>query len=186
LELKIVKNQLGENILVTPVFELNRKNEKEIIHGINLILEIFGECQIFSENLDDLLKTPTKRLNWKILPEGKIPWQKLKQELKNVLDIAGKGKKIVISNRIETVNKYNPEFVAVGTAGFTGYIILGFPKRNLYILESAFYGNATYVFEKKWEKLSQMTKAEILTESLQKDRLIHQKGWETKVKTLLG
>lgn len=186
LELKILKNQQDEYILVTPVFELNSKNEKEIIHGVNLILEIFGECQIFSEDLDDLLKTPTKRLNWKILPEGKMPWQKLKQELKNVFDIAGKGKRIVIGNRIETVNKYNPEFAAVGTAGFTGYIILGFPKRNLYVLESAFYGNATYVFEKEWEKLSRMTKAEILTESFQKDRLVHQKGWETKVKTLLG
>lgn len=186
LELKIVKNQQRENILVTPILELNSKNEKDIIHAINLILEIFGECQTFSENLNDLLKVTIKRLNWRVLPEGKMPWQKLKQELKNMLDIAGKGKRIVVGNRIETVNKYNPEFVAVGTAGFTGYIILGFPKRKLYVLESAFYGNATYVFEKEWEKLSQMTKAEILTDSLQKDRLIHQKGWETKVKTLLG
>lgn len=186
LELKILKNQQGENILITPVFELNNENQKEIIHGVNLILEIFGECQIFSEDLDDILKTPTKRLNWKILPEGKMPWQKLKQELKNVLEIAGKGKRVVIGNRIETINKYNPEFVAVGTAGFTGYIILGFPKRNLYVLESAFYGNATYIFEKEWEKLSQMTKAEILNESLQKDRLVHQKGWETRVSSLLN
>ncbi len=186
LELKIVKNPQGEIILVTPVLELNSKNEKGIIHAINLILEIFGECQTFSENLNDLLKVTIKRLNWRVLPEGKMPWQKLKQELKNVLDIAGKGKRIVIGNRIETVNKYNPEFVAVGTAGFTGYIILGFPKRKLYVLESAFYGNATYVFEKEWEKLSQMTKAEILTDSLQKDRLIHQNGWEAKIKTLLG
>lgn len=186
LELKILKNQQGENILITPVFELNNENQKEIIHGVNLILEIFGECQIFSEDLDDILKTPTKRLNWKILPEGKMPWQKLKQELKNVLEIAGKRKRLVIGNRIETINKYNPEFVAVGTAGFTGYIILGFPKRNLYVLESAFYGNATYIFEKEWEKLSQMTKAEILNESLQKDRLVHQKGWETRVSSLLN
>ena len=186
LELKIVKDQQGENILVTPVLELNSKNEKDIIHAINLILEIFGECQTFSEDLNDLLKATIKRLNWRVLPEGKMPWQKLKQELKNILDVAGRGKKIVVGNRIETVNRYNPEFVAVGTAGFTGYIILGFPKRNLYVLESAFYGNATYVFEKEWEKLSQMTKAEILTESLQKDRLVHQKGWDAKVKTLLG
>lgn len=186
LELKILKNQQGENILVTPVFELNSENQKEIVHGVNLILEIFGECQIFSEDLDDILKTPTKRLNWKILPEGKMPWQKLKQELKNVLEAAGKGKRAVIGNRIETINKYNPEFVAVGTAGFTGYIILGFPKRNLYVLESAFYGNATYIFEKEWEKLSQMTKAEVLNESLQKDRLVHQKGWETRVNGLLN
>src|SRR3989344_6170445 len=185
LELSIVKNAQAENILITPILELNDQSEKEIVHAVNLVLEIFGECQIFAENLDDLFKTPLKRLNWKILPEGKMPWQKLNHELKNVLDSAGKGKKIVVANRIETVNKYNPDFVAVGTAGFTGYIVLGFPKKNLYILESAYYGNATYVFEKEWQKLSEMTKAEILNESLQKDRIIHQKGWEIKVKDLL-
>jgi hypothetical protein len=186
LELSLVKNAQGENMLITPILELNDKSEKKIVHAVNLILEIFGECQIFSENLNDLFKTPLKRLNWKVLPEGKMPWQKLNQELKSVLELAGKGKKIVIANRIETVNKYSPDFVAVGTAGFTGYIILGFPKKNIFVLESAYYGNATYVFEKQWEKLSQMTKAEILNESLQKDRIIHQKGWGTKINDLLS
>jgi hypothetical protein len=46
--------------------------------------------------------------------------------------------------------------------------------------------NATYVFEQNWERLSQLSKAEILDRDLQKDRLIHREGWPEKIHTLLG
>jgi hypothetical protein len=74
--------------------------------------------------------------------------------------------------------------VAIGQAGFSGYLIFGFTSRNLFICESVFYGNATYVFESDWEKLSKLSKAEILNQDLQKDRIIHREGWERKIATL--
>jgi hypothetical protein len=42
------------------------------------------------------------------------------------------------------------------------------------------------VFEDNWEALSQMTKADIINENLQKARLVHNKGWRDAIKGLVG
>jgi hypothetical protein len=52
-------------------------------------------------------------------------------------------------------------------------------------MENVIYGNATYVFENEWERYSQMTKAEIINQSLQKLRIEHHAGWENQIKKLL-
>lgn len=143
-----------EQAIISPIFELNEVNKEKIIHTINLFLEIFGECQFFTENLEEIIKLPIKRLNWRILPSGQMPWAKLKEEIKPLVNIAPKGNQSVIKYRLEKINKYKPDFAAIGEGGFRGYIILGFNQRNIYTLESLYYGNATYIFGEKWEELS--------------------------------
>lgn len=88
--------------------------------------------------------------------------------------------------RIETINIYGPEFVAVGHAGFSGYLVFGFPAHALYVLESTQVNNATYIFAEDWEDLSKKTKAEILNHDLQEDRIIHRKGWFSRMRDLLA
>jgi len=95
-------------------------------------------------------------------------------------------KQIVIRYRLKTITLYDPEFVAIGQAGFEGYLVFGFPAKNLFILESLYTGNATYIFEENWETLSKLTKAEILRDGLQKERIIHREGWERNIKTYLN
>lgn len=56
----------------------------------------------------------------------------------------------------------------------------------MFVLESAHFGNATYVLGDNWEKLSQLTKGQILAGGLQKDRIVHLVGWHAKVKALLN
>jgi hypothetical protein len=55
----------------------------------------------------------------------------------------------------------------------------------LSIVESLEYGNATYVFGKDWEALTQLTKAELIAGSLYEQRLIHRRGWEDDIRVLL-
>jgi len=174
-----------EQIIISPVFELNEKSREKIIHVINLFLEIFGECQFFTKDLDEIIKLPIKRLNWRILPPGQMPWSKLKEEIKPIINSVPKGNQVVIKYRLEKINKYKPDFAAIGEGGFRGYIILGFKQRNVYTLESLYYGNATYIFGEKWEELSKKTKAEILNQSLQTDRIIHREGWDNKIDKIL-
>ncbi len=53
-------------------------------------------------------------------------------------------------------------------------------------MENAFAGNATYVFKDDWINISQLTKAQILKENLQEDRLIHKKNWKRMITEKLG
>jgi len=185
VELTISKNANGDLLIVGPVITFEEKNAKDIIHTTNLFLEIFGECEIFKENLDEIFKTPVQRLNWKILPAGQIPWPKFKTEVEPLIQEAPAGNRPVLKYRLENISKYNPDFVAIGYGGFKGYIVFGFKNKNIYALESIYYGNATYMLGESWENLSKKTKAEILNQNLQKDRLIHAENWQNKLNTWL-
>jgi len=77
--------------------------------------------------------------------------------------------------------------VHVGTAGFLGYIILGFENKDFQVCESLIYGNATYIFGENWEEISQLSKAEILRDDLHRERIIHRKwSWLRRIRELLS
>lgn len=187
IELSIRKGSDGNLYLTTPVFRISDDNDEKVRHAINLLLEEFGECELLTEDLVPHLG-PEKliRLNWDILPPGEMPWEQLKSHLDPIIKKAPEAKQPLIYHRIETVNALKPDFRATGRGGFHGYIVHGFTSKNVYVLESAYYGNATYVLDERWEALSKMTKAEILRESLQKARIVHLKGWDEKVKEIIN
>ena len=78
----------------------------------------------------------------------------------------------------EAIYAEHPDFVAYGRSGFKGYAVFGFTERNLYILESVMPNNATYVLENDWETISQLSKAEILSQELHKARIVHSENWQ--------
>lgn len=185
VELRIAANVQGQRIIASPLIVYDASNHSRLLHIINLFLEIFGECQVFHENLNAMINVPLKRLNWTVLPPGRYPWSKLRQEVKSVIERAPRGNQSIIENRLESINKYGPDFVAVGRAGFRGYIIFGFTSKNLFVLESIQFGNATYILGERWEEISTLTKAEILNDSLHQERIIHRVGWHRKVHGVL-
>jgi len=183
VEITIYRKTNNEIVLAGPAIEYSEENTSNLTHIINLFLEIFEECQFFTEDLDEFIKTPLRRLNWRILPPGPMPWTQLQHKIAPLIKLAPKGNQPVIEYRLRTISNCKPDFTAIGEAGFKGYIILGFNSKKVYMCESLYYGNATYVFNEEWESLSKKTKAEILSDNLQDDRIIHRgEGWEEKVK----
>jgi hypothetical protein len=185
IELQIAADSQGNKLLVAGAFVYADANYQAIIHSINICLEIFGECEILTEDLQPIAPLETRRLNWDILPPGKQPWERIKEKIAPIVERAKKGNQGVILRRLEFMSQAIPELVAQGRGGFSGYIVFGFPRKNLYVLESIYYGNATYVFRENWEILSQLTKAEILSDKLHAARIVHQPGWEKEIRRLL-
>jgi hypothetical protein len=186
VELSIAQTKGGKKMIVTPEYVVGRDEEEEIVHGINLILEVFGHCLVFTEDLEAFQLPELRHVNWQILPAGTHPWIRIKESVEEILQKENDQRKAVVEYRLEKINAYSPEFVAVGRAGFSGYLVFGFPDEDLFVLESIHTGNATYVFASGWEELSKKTKAEILHGNLQEDRIIHRKGWELKIENLLS
>lgn len=185
IELMIVEDTKGRKLIVAPSIRYVEALEESLRVAINVLLELFGACDILDESLSTATNSPFVSLNWTVLPQGEMPWPKLKPLLQDLVDRQKPGNKPVVAHRLEEINKYSPDFVAVGQGGFSGYVVFGFPKKNLFVLECTKYGNATYVFERDWEALSQMTKAEILNNAYQKDRLIHVEKWVDRLRDLL-
>ncbi len=186
LELTLLSNTNGQRVVLTPLIKNWRKKEQDLIHAVNVVLEIFGEATFFDMNKEQIVKAPLRHLNWRILPKGIHPFPSLKKELGEVLKRVKEGNRSFVDHRLERINGFKPEFTAVGQGGFTGYVIFGFPDKGVYVLESILYGNATYILGDNWEKLSQMTKAEILNDSLHKDRYVHLRNWFEKIRRLLA
>lgn len=185
IEFVIVEKDCSK-IVVSPVFELNEANKNRILMAINVLLEAFGECEILNINNNPIFMPQVTRLNWEILPEGKYPWKIQKNRLEPFFEKAKGTNRQVIEKRQEQINKYNPDFTAVGTGGFGGYVIHGFIDKDLYVLESIQVNNATYVLRGDWESISQLSKAEILNNKLHEARIIHNKQWYFEVAKLLA
>ena len=151
-----------------------------------MILGLFGECEILSDTDPVIPERPKAiRVNWEILPKGKHPWERIKETVESISQkYNNTGKEMMLRN-CEYIYKQQPDFIAFGSAGFKGYMVFGFTGRNLYILESMFPNNATYVFEGDWEYLSKLSKAEILSEKLHKARIIHTSKWADRFDELM-
>lgn len=185
IELTILRTKDGKKCIATPEFNVGHDPEEHVVHMMNVALEIFGHCNAFSDDIETIKIDEVRRVHWNILPPGKHPWERLQTHLKKTLDAATEGRRVVVEHRIAQISKYSPEFIAIGDAGFAGYLVFGFPSKNIFVLESVYTGNATYVFESDWESLSRKTKADILHGNLQKDRIIHREGWVYKINNLL-
>lgn len=185
IELSVAANADGQLYIVGNEQIYSPENEANLRHEINLVLELFGECEILKSDLTAFVPSTAKRLNWEILPKGKLPWERISAAVKPAVERARKGNRPAIWARIKTLNDHQPDFHAVGRAGFNGYIVFGFVKLGIYVLESKNYGNATYVFKSDWETLSQMTKAEVLNQDLHHARLVHRSNWPWQLRRLL-
>ena len=76
--------------------------------------------------------------------------------------------------------KYNSEKIVEGINGFKGYYAFIFSK--CCVLESAIYGNATYIIPKEnWEILSQKTKKELFDENKVIGKIDHTAKWKQNV-----
>ena len=186
IELSIASGPEGEKLIVSEDLIFVVENREMIVDRVNIFLEAFGVCEVRNDSLESIIRAPVKKLNWGILPQGKKPWGELKPLVSNVINKLKKGTQPVIEKRFSALNVYEPSFIAVGRAGFTGYLIFGYPEKNLYVLESTQTNNATYIIEKNWEILSRLTKAEILDNALHKARVIHRKSWFGEINRILG
>lgn len=179
IELELIENEKNQKFVIAELTKDIRENYlKEVI---NLFLEIYGSCYVFAETIriDDYVKR--QRCNWEMLPPGQMPSKHLKQQLRQ------NGEKTDTYNvyRLEYMEKYRPEKVVEGINGFKGYYayILG----KCCVLESAVYGNATYVIPKdNWEILSQKTKKELLDEDKVLAKIEHTANWEENVRNKFG
>lgn len=176
----------GRALLTSPLLSNKPAGRDHNKHVINLFLEMFGSCTLAGEDVAVPLAIPTRQVNWRFLPPGRYPWDRLKKVLEHKLRVVASGTHLVIMDRQDTLQRYRPDEVYVGEGGFSDYVGYVFRSRGLVILESIQRDNALYVFGNGWERCSQMTKAEIIGDRLHRDRIIHTQGWKDRLHNLLA
>jgi hypothetical protein len=177
-----------ESVVVSSPVVYIAKNDELLRHTINLYLEMFRECRIFTKNLERIITAPLEFLDWTFLREGELVRDKMRESVKLVSKRATESHQEEILDRLELINKHEPDFVAVGRESFQGYFVFGFVERDLYVCESRYTQNATYIFGEGWKEATKLTKAEILRRGLHKDRIIHttESEWKRRMRKILS
>lgn len=175
-----------EILLISKPLEYKPENEAINCHIVNLFLEIFGMAGFYTRGLVRMQYEPkTRSVEWDFFPEG----TSLTEKKNHILAIAEEKEKRGIPNyksNLEVLETYGPEDIAVGSGGFGGYFAYIYPERDIVMVESPDYGNATYVLPySNWEELSQLTKGEVVDGRLCKMRIPHDEYWAYRVQKLM-
>ncbi len=179
IELLLFEDKTGKQFVVVNLSaEIRNGYLKE---AINLLLEIYGICYIFDGVIQIENSSRRQRCNWEILPPGEMPSKHIERQLRE------HGQKTDTYNifRLEYIEKYNSEKVVEGINGFKGYYAFVFS--GYCVLESAIYGNATYIIPREnWENLSQKTKKELFAEDKVVAKIDHTEKWQQNIKNIFN
>lgn len=175
----------GSPLIISREFSVEDISKDSFKHLINLFLELFGECEIRRADLSGFIPYKVSKVNWHFLPPGKYPWDRVLSHTKSLLKKKDPRYSKVILGRQHFIMKYQPDEIFVGNGGFRAYMAYVFKEKEIVVLESVLTDNATYIFGKDWEDVAILTKAEVLSGGLHRERIIHSKGWRKRIKKLL-
>lgn len=173
-----------DEMIVTSRILRRDESEADIVNLLNIFLELFPTFEIVQPNFAAPVRI--QKLNWKILPQGQYPFIRARQVLEEYFQKLNENDSAIAMDRIRTITRYNPDFVAVGIGGFSDYVVFGFTQNRRFVFESPNTGNATYVFRDEWEPISQLSKREILQGNLREERLIHNVRWTRALGELIN
>lgn len=160
---------------------IQTENHDRLHHIARLFIELFGGFEILDASKNPLLDyINIKRVNWEILPAGSLTWKQISDYIAQMKDKSIKDNTFQ-GFRCETLSKTKPDCIYKGIAGFNGYVAFVYKAKNIAIMESFYYGNASYVFDENWKEYSKLTKKEILEGHLHKKRIVHDNAWKTKI-----
>lgn len=174
IELQLFEDENGHQFVIADLTDEIR--EKYLKETINLFLGIYGVCYIFDGTIRIDTSIRKQRCNWEMLPPGKMPSKHIEKQLRE------HGKKTDTFNifRLKYMETFKSEKIVEGINGFNGYYAYIFEKYC--VLESAVYGNATYIIPKEnWEILSQRTKKELFDEKKIVGKFDHTEQWEKNI-----
>ena len=169
------------------VIKGNKNWKNDLLFLMNLSLELFNEFDLIDTDTNiSLIKTI--KTNWQILPVGEYPFERIKEQIQKEIQKSKISLDQFDLKRLDFFESLSPDFRAIGTNEFRGYVIFGFESKKIYILDNSRIGNAIYIFNDQWKNYSQKTKKELIdmiNSNQQIKRIVHNGDWQQKIKELL-
>lgn len=178
---------IEDKVLYSPKLVNTISDYERIQLAINLMLEMVGHCEIWSSEKVPVTPPETvKVLPWEILRAGTRDKCELNTYIEKTVERKSTLQAAAIRNRHEYLQAQQPDFFAIGTQNFFGYVVYGFSNLRLYVFECNQPNNATYLFTGDWQSASKLTKTEILAGHVQDARIFHTERWHENIRNSIG
>lgn len=172
---------------VTLGFELERvfdgipSNESEFLFALNVFQESVGSSAIrpTDTNIDSYISS--LQIDWEILPVGDRD-EVIRQIHTRLNPTPQEAKEI--SERLDFLLSLSPRDLITGSSGFARYVGARYGD-DLIAFENIRYGNALYIMFDDWERLSRMSRIELMNSDEKFERIVHRKGWEITAQAII-
>lgn len=155
--------------------------EETLLYHFNLLQENCGACNIFDADASNAEYIKTLVVEWELLPPGESNFNNNLNYITDKTNNNSPNFKNELQDRMTFFESLSIRKYIIGVNSFNRYFgaIL---NNNLVILENVRYGNAIYIFYEDWDKLSKLSRIELLNSNSSKfTRITHTKKWKYKV-----
>lgn len=135
-------------------------------------------------DLNEFSLAGSKKVFWKILPHDRNRLQAIIRYFDEIFHFSTTNN-LVERQRLYDVYELGADEIYVGDNEFEGYVVFVFLSHDMAVLESPYYGNATYIIWGPWRQLSRLDKSTLLSQYNRKVvRIIHKEHWLSNLKAL--
>ncbi len=176
-EIAIELQEDGQGLYVGIICD-ERVKKQYLKEAMNIMLELFGGCYV-GDDVSRSSKPKRTRVNWKLLPKGERP----SMYIQKIASIKVDSSTRFMHKRLDYIEHYEIDEIVEGINSFQGYF--GYLTKEYCVLESAVYGNATYIIKREnWVELTKKSKAELLKEAQVIEKIEHNKNWEMNMRRI--
>lgn len=166
---------------------LNRNDpdfERQLLSNLNILQENVGACGVYAADLSVSDYARTLLVNWEILPPGTAEEAVARMFPGNSGTIEERNTAKARFAFFESLSAVNHVY---GLSGNFRYFGATLPS-GMAIFENLRYGNAIYIFFSDWERLSQLSRIELLSGRQGKEvvQVKHIPGWESRVRNIIS
>jgi len=153
----------------------------DLLYALSLLHEITGIVDVFPSKVkpSDIIKS--RHLDWDVFPPGQRNFRN--EVARRISDSNNKDREAILS-RANVIESLNPREFVFGN-GLASNYYGALLANDLVVFENLGYGNATYILFENWEKLSKMSRSELLMGNDKYHRIFHGSNWASNLKTIV-
>lgn len=181
-ELKRDENSITLSFQLDRVFDSVPNEARELLFAINIFQESVGRTDIKPTDVPASSFASTLQVDWEILPVGDK--EEAIKQVKARLNPTPKEAK-VIEERMDLLLALHPINLIAGKSGFARYVGALY-NDELVVFENIRYGNAIYIMFNEWQRLSRMSRLDLINSEEKFERIVHANNWEYRVRSIVN
>ena len=163
------------------IFDSMPNDTREFLFALNLFQESVGSSSVRATDEPIENYVGSLQIDWEILPVGEH--EEVLRQIHTRLNPNPQEARI-IDERMDLLLSLKPRDLITGSSGFARYVGARYGD-ELVAFENIRYGNALYIMFSDWERLSKMSRIQLMNSEEKFERVIHRMGWESAAKSII-